>query len=544
MTAFEKIEAARPGAAPSEEYGEEFQQNDNPSSTSSIEDFDKTDNTATSQFQGARQRSKEVHEEYEESQSVLPLQREIAPATAFPFDALGALLGPLAKRIHEIVRAPDSVCGQSVLAVASLLTQAHADVHIDGRIHPLSLFVLTVAQSGDRKSAVDNIVLKPVREHEKKLAETLAQEKRSFRIKLDIWRRKRERLLREGESDEEDLVRQLNDLGEEPKPPLEPHLIIEEPTFPGLLQLYTIGQPNIGLFSDEGGRMFGGHGMKEENLLNTICGLSSLWDGKPISRIRRSDENLLLHGRRLASHLMIQETVLGGILKNEQLIGQGMIARCLIAFPPSNAGERPYNAIDVSNDDIILKFNKQASEILNAPLLLKNPNISTELSPRPLLLNADAKAAWVRFHNETDSLLKPDEKYRPISRTASKSAEQALRIAGVLTLIDNFQAITISLEVMERAIILAKFYLDEMLRIIELGFTDPALDLAESLLKWMKKKAAESGNNKVFSLRDIYKNGGPRGIRTKDAAVKILKLLKSHGMVVNIGENKWKLDVK
>ena len=50
--------------------------------------------------------------------------------------------------------------------------KAHADVMLPyGQPRPLSLYLVTVAASGDRKSTADNEALWPVRKHEKALKE-------------------------------------------------------------------------------------------------------------------------------------------------------------------------------------------------------------------------------------------------------------------------------------------------------------------------------------------------------------------------------------
>ena len=69
----------------------------------------------------------------------------------------------------------------------------------------------------------------------------------------------------------------------EPEPPIEPLIIVEEPTYEGLVKYLARGQPSVGLFSDEGGRFVGGNAMNRDNLLKTLAGLSSLWDAKPIN---------------------------------------------------------------------------------------------------------------------------------------------------------------------------------------------------------------------------------------------------------------------
>jgi len=78
------------------------------------------------------------------------------------------VLGGAARALHEVVKAPMALCCQSVLAAASLAAQAHFDVQLPwGQRKPLSLFLLTVGESGERKSAVDDVVLGAAKAHEK-----------------------------------------------------------------------------------------------------------------------------------------------------------------------------------------------------------------------------------------------------------------------------------------------------------------------------------------------------------------------------------------
>ena len=61
-----------------------------------------------------------------------------------------------------------------MLAAFSLAAQAHADVVLPtGSAKPLTLFCVTVAASGERKSSVDELALAPVRRHEAELREAL-----------------------------------------------------------------------------------------------------------------------------------------------------------------------------------------------------------------------------------------------------------------------------------------------------------------------------------------------------------------------------------
>ena len=77
----------------------------------------------------------------------------------------------------------------------------------------------------------------------------------------------------------------------------------------GLCKLLAVGLPSVGIFSAEGGQFVGGHGMADDAKLRTASGLSALWDGEPIKRIRAMDGCTVLPGRRVAMHLMVQPDV-------------------------------------------------------------------------------------------------------------------------------------------------------------------------------------------------------------------------------------------
>jgi hypothetical protein len=92
--------------------------------------------------------------------------RELPPADPFPVEALGNVLQPAARAINDIVQAPLSICGQSVLATATLAVQAHTNVQLPmHQAKPLSCYFITVVATGERKSAVEE-ALWPVRKRE------------------------------------------------------------------------------------------------------------------------------------------------------------------------------------------------------------------------------------------------------------------------------------------------------------------------------------------------------------------------------------------
>ena len=86
----------------------------------------------------------------------IPLVAELTANEPYPVQALGPVLSAGALAIARKIQAPVAMAAQSVLAVAALAAQAHADVQLSyGQSRPLSLALVTVASSGDRKTSTD-----------------------------------------------------------------------------------------------------------------------------------------------------------------------------------------------------------------------------------------------------------------------------------------------------------------------------------------------------------------------------------------------------
>jgi hypothetical protein len=112
--------------------------------------------TIASIFQLAKEREPKREPKSGEWEPPRPLTRELPPADPFPIDALGDMLGAAARAIYDRVQAPLATCGQSVLAAVALAVQGHADVVLPiGHTRPISDYFITVAKTGDRKTASD-----------------------------------------------------------------------------------------------------------------------------------------------------------------------------------------------------------------------------------------------------------------------------------------------------------------------------------------------------------------------------------------------------
>lgn len=116
---------------------------------------------------------------YPEPLRLLP---DLEVAAPFPLNALGEVLGGAAAAIVEAVQVPEALAAQSILTAAALATQSHGNVERDGQLIPLSLFALTIAESGDRKSAADRLALRSHYVHQQALLELTLKNRESTEI--------------------------------------------------------------------------------------------------------------------------------------------------------------------------------------------------------------------------------------------------------------------------------------------------------------------------------------------------------------------------
>jgi hypothetical protein len=350
---------------------------------------------------------------------------------------------------------------------------------------------------------------------------------RGHRDDIDTWKAMRAKTEKAHKGVAGALHAALAAIGPEPEAPLDPMLLMPEPTYEGMVMLFSRGRGSLGLFADEGGLFIGGHGMKAEAKLQTVSGLSKAWDGSAIKRIRAGEKSLSLRGRRLSLHLMAQPNVADILLSDPLINGQGLLSRILITAPASTMGSRAGAKGSPAGDAALNAYDGCLARLLEQPW----PGKRGELSPRQLPLSAEAAELWQSFADEVENRLAPDGPLRPIAGLSNKLAEHAARMAAVMTVVENPAASRVEAEHLEKGITLAKFYAEEALRLMDAGMGDPELHLAQKLLNWLRWKWDEP----LVSLPDIYQRG-LNSIGDKATATRMVKLLVDHGWLTDVGK--------
>ncbi|MBS1207824.1 MAG: hypothetical protein H6R19_222 [Proteobacteria bacterium] len=91
----------------------------------------------------------------------------------FPVEALPPTLRAAVEEASIVTQAPLALIASSALAAASLAVQAKYDVkRYDDLVSPCSLYVITIAESGERKTTVDRLFMTPFEQFEAAFAQT------------------------------------------------------------------------------------------------------------------------------------------------------------------------------------------------------------------------------------------------------------------------------------------------------------------------------------------------------------------------------------
>lgn len=424
---------------------------------------------------------------------MLPLVNALGEAAPFPLAAFPAPLRGCAAVLLRTTQAPDAIIGGSLLAAASLAAQAHADVVLPhGAVSPLSLFVVSVAESGERKSAVDSLVLRPHAAFEKAKHDLYVTEMATFKA----------------------LPKAEKETTDEPRKAV---FMASDPTVEGMSKLLEHGLQSVGIFSSEGGRFMGGHGMSEDNQLRTAAGLSLMWDGGALDRVRAGDGAHKLYGRRVALHLMVQPRAAFNWLGNPVLRDQGLFSRCLVGYPASTAGTRFFKDERPDGTPEYLTYVAAMEKLLQPEWAT---NEMGELTPRPLTLEDAAREEWILLHDNIEASI-PTELVT-VRGFASKLAEQAARIAGVLELVHNPEATFITTRAMKGAIQILEWYVGEAVRLSGAQPQRDGTERAVLLWDWLERRG-----KRLVCLAELTQYG-PSKLRQAKVMRETMSVLVDH----------------
>lgn len=365
-----------------------------------------------------------------------PLTAKIEPE-AYPLDALPDTILEAVEEVAAFIKAPLPLVAGSALGALSLACQAHCDIKRAERLTgPTGLFMLSIADSGERKTTCDGFFTSAIRQYEAEQAELAAPLLKDHAAELAAWNAEREGLLsaikEAGKKDKptQKLRDNLKELEHhKPEEPRIPRLILGDETPENLAYTLAKKWPSAGVVSSEAGVVFGAHGMSKDSVMRNMSLLNVLWDGGELSIGRRTSESFTVKDARLTVALQIQEATLREFFIRSGTLarGTGFLARFLVAWPESTQGSRPFTDPPETWPKLA-RFHQRITEILNTPAPL---NDQGGLDPAMLTFTPAAKAAWIAFHDAIEAELKSGGELYDVRDVASKTADNAARLAAL-----------------------------------------------------------------------------------------------------------------
>jgi putative DNA primase/helicase len=464
----------------------------------------------------------------------LPLLASMESAE-YPLDALPDIVRGAVEEVVSFTKAPIPLVTASALSVLSTAAQSYADVSRADRLNgPASLFMLTIADSGERKSTCDAFFSSAIRDYEGKQAELAKAEQQCYAAEFAAWTAEREGVLAaiKQNAKTDKAVESLRDsLGlleqKEPKRPRVPKLMRGDDTPENLAWTLSHDWPSAGIITAEAGIVLGAHAMGKDCMMRNLGLLNILWDGGVLPIGRRTSASFTVRGARLTIGLQVQEATLRSFFdrSNGLARGTGFLARFLISWPKSTQGYRPFSRPPEAWP-LLTKFNDRIAEILEQPAPIDEEGA---LRPTMLSLSPDATAAWIAFHDEIEVDLRSGGELFDVRDVASKTADNAARIAALFHTFEHGPNGPICLKCFEGASRTAAWHLNETRRFFGELALPPELANASKLNTWLIDYCQRERTS-IVSRREVQRCG-PNSLRDGAALDEALRELMNAGRV-------------
>lgn len=442
----------------------------------------------------------------------------------FPVFSLTPILQNAVFEMQNNTKAPFPLIVSSALGMMSLVAQGLIDVQLPyGQVRPVSLFLIAIADSGERKTTCDQLFTRVIRDFENSYRQGEDEAMTLYEADMVVWKLKLKALKQEILKLEKEalmlseLKDELNDhMLKQPVRPKRLSLLLRDVTKEAIAWRLHREWPSTGLFSDEGGQILNGRAAESLTLFN------ELHSGGDLIVDRREQESFTVKGARLTLSVQVQPKTFEKFLKTRGELARdnGLLARCLLCFPASTQGARENWSIEPAKWPHFERFQKRMTKILEmAQSAAKDPGFQ-----RPVLeLTPNAKNLWVSFSNYIERNLNPGGMYFNVRDAASKTAEHAARMAAIFHLFEGRTG-DIQYDSVSQAIQICEWYLGEFKCIFSPSPPIPEDQLdAMALDAWMRNNC-QMGNCSIWKKTYLLQSG-PNQLRNKlrlDPAIDIL----------------------
>ena len=437
--------------------------------------------------------------------------RQAADLPEFPVDALPTSLSDWVSQESEATQTPPDMAALLAIAVCAVPLAKRVEVLArEPWVEPTNLYVATILEPANRKSAVFKDAQKPLRQVEKELIKKEAPEKakedsrqRAKRLRL----KKLEKTAAEDPSAKkrDEAQREADELSVEVAaflPIEETTLIVDNVTSEKLAVMMQANGERIASMSAEGGvfeLMKGRYAGGQTDIDIYLQGHSG--DSVSVNRVIRGP--VKLDAPALTMALAIQPEVIRGIAGNSAFRGRGLLGRFLYAVPRSWVGERKIAPEPV---DRLVRLQYE-----NAVKDLAEIELNSEGQPHRIKLSSEAAKTFKPFAKYIESELKVGSggTLEDMPDWGGKLAGATLRIAGILHCVERGTqgvAEDIGVETIENAQRIAEWAIPHAAAAFDL-LTDGEDDPINNTNYLLQRLRTECEPGETFTRRDCTRLG-------------------------------------
>ncbi|MDO9420540.1 MAG: YfjI family protein [Herminiimonas sp.] len=442
---------------------------------------------------------------------------ESSPLRHFPSDIQRAII-----EVAANVEMPIEMAYGQFLAIMSATVQGSYDVRLPyGKISPLSLFIKIFADSGDRKSGLDDAAGQPFKEFDERCDKEDKEADIHFQADLNIWKQLKKglnsqlsRSAARNESTEgiEAMVR-----SHEMKKPMKRRrrrICFQDMSETPLMDMLEGTGRSLFLSAPEG------YVILDSPLLANPSKLNQAWSGETlmVDRMGRSKRAVAC---RIASSMLIPPKLWKEYIKKNGLMlrASGYFARCLVCQPESIVGDRRNNVKRPM--PYLFLFHERVIQYLEK---MKAGWESAESNRIILAFSKEAEQVWHAKNNMIEARLGHGRDLHDIKDFGSKMMENASRIAAIFHLFSGRDG-EITGDVLEPAVALMDWYADQYKIVFP---SQKTLD-AKTLLEYLQKQWYDG--YKMSFPKNMVMNRGPNAIRAKEKLEPALNVLIKTGHV-------------
>lgn len=288
-----------------------------------------------------------VHQVYDDAvPPPVPLtQRGTLPP--FPVDALPAAVAAMVTAVSDFTQTDLGMAGTSALSMLAACAGGRVEVQVrPGWNEPVNIYTVTVAAPGERKSAVQAMMGRPLLDAEAELADAGKAARMEAETTQNVAAKAAEQAkAAAGRAEGTERDRLLADAislaaaADSIVVPPMPRLAADDVTPEAAASLLAEQGGRLAVISAEGGIFDTMAGRYSGNVANLDVWLKG-HAGDPLRVDRKGRPPEYVRRPALTLGLMIQPAVLEAIARHDSFRGRGLLARFLYAVPPSRVGRR------------------------------------------------------------------------------------------------------------------------------------------------------------------------------------------------------------